>query len=237
MEIPKFQIQKSQVCAISEIRKFVPTCFYRIRSAQQVPSESGWYIFFRNVTNSKKCKKSQKTKNAKNVPKTPNLGVLSKIGCGDLSKHWKSVENDTESPAHLCTLSKFREGHFQGFRDFNLESGKISEKGVFDVFWKKFSLLRFTGWRSTAHYMGRKSELRFFSKSAEHVFGFGSDLCCFTRENPSGRKWRRLQITIGPVAQGSVFLTLFCSDSGCEMASKKSERFCSTIIGYGEESM
>jgi hypothetical protein len=86
MEIPKFQIQKSQVCAISEIGNSSRNVFteYALRSRYPLNQVD---TFFSNVTNSKKCKKSQKTKNAKNVPKTPNLGVLSKIGCGDLSKH------------------------------------------------------------------------------------------------------------------------------------------------------
>jgi hypothetical protein len=124
------------------------------------------------------------------------LGVLSKIGLWRFVEALKKCRKWLKIPMHTCTLSKFREGHFQGFRDFQLRiEVKFRKKGVFDVFWKNFSLLRFTGWRST-YLHGAKIWTSFFSKSAEHVFGFGSDLCCFTRENPSGRKWRRLQITL-----------------------------------------
>jgi hypothetical protein len=166
-------------------------------TAQQVIWEFGKSGHFRTFFSemSQICKKVQKNakKNAKKKKVSrKHLKFWVFIDCGDLSKHWKSVENDTEIPVHTCAFfSRNSRGAFWGFSTFNLES----EVRLFDVL-EKFSLLRFTGGGRRPHfYMGRKSELRFFSKSAEHVFGFGSDLCCF-RENPSGRKWRRLQITL-----------------------------------------
>jgi hypothetical protein len=130
---------------------------------------------------------------------------LSKIGLWRFVEALKSVENDTEIPVHLRALfPKFRE-HFQGFSGtFNLESGKISEKRRFRRFGKIFTFA-FTGWRSTAiFYMGRKSELRFFSKSAEHVFGFGSDFVLL-RENPSDENDDAYRLPYRPVAQGVSF--------------------------------
>jgi hypothetical protein len=58
------------------------TCFYRIRSAQQVPpdfQEIGTFsdIFFRNVTNlQKSAKKCKKRKKCKSVPKTLKFWVF-----------------------------------------------------------------------------------------------------------------------------------------------------------------
>jgi hypothetical protein len=110
-------------------------------------------------------------------------------------------------------------GHFRGFSGLSIEV-KFRKKGVFDVFWKNF---HFCVYRLEVDgpyfYMGRKSELRFFSKSAEHVFGFGSDFVLLYSkirpdENDDAYRLPR------PVAQGVSSLR-FCSDSRCEMASKK----------------
>jgi hypothetical protein len=169
---------------------------------------------------------AKKTQKMQNVPKTPEiLGFLSKIGCGDLSKHWKSVENDTESPAHLCTF--FSEILRLGSLQLRIEV-KFRKK-AFSTFFEIFNFfLRFTGWRSTVLHGAKIWTL--FRKVRNTFSVLGPILCCFTRENPSGRKWRRLQITpIGPLLRRGQFYA-FVQIPGCEMASKKSERFCSTII-------
>jgi hypothetical protein len=164
------------------------------------------------------------------------LGVLSKIGCGDLSKHWKSVENDTESMHTLCTLSKFREGHFRGFQDFNLESGKISEKGVFDVFGKNFHFCVLpAGGRRPLH--GAKIWTSLFFEKCGTRFRFWVRFVLLYSRKSVRTKMTTPTDYYRPCCAGVSFPYAFCSDSGCEMASKKSERFCSTIIGYGEESM
>jgi hypothetical protein len=233
--VRKFRIQEipGHFVQFREIREIRPgkNVFYRIRSAQQVPSrisEIGTFsdIFSGNVTNLKKVQKNAKNaKNAKKCPEnTRNFGCFIENRAVAICRSIeKSVENDTEIPMHTpCTLfKKFPRGIFGVF--INLESGKISEKRRFRRFLEKiftFCVLPAGGRRY--FYMGRKSELRFFRKVRNTFSVLGPILCCFTRENPSGRKWRRLQITYRPlVAQGVSFPYAFLFRFGCEMASKK----------------
>jgi hypothetical protein len=109
------------------------------------------------------------------------LGVLSKTG---LSKHWKSQSKMT--PKSRCTLrALFRNSRGGVFRVSGLNRDQIKFRaGVFDVFGKIFTFALPAG-EVDIFYIRTKSELRFFRKSAEHVFGFRVLLCCFTQENPS----------------------------------------------------
>jgi hypothetical protein len=149
--------------------------------------------------------------------------VFLSIGLWRLSKHWKSVENDTENPRYT---PHFRNSarHFRG-------SGLSTYRVKFRKrrFRRLEKILRFTGWRSTAHfYMGRKSELRFFRKVRNTFSVLGPILCFYSKIRPDDDDAYRLPI--GPLLRRGQF-SAFVQIPGCEMASKKkSERFCSTII-------
>jgi hypothetical protein len=74
-----------------------------------------------------------------------------------------------------CTLRALFEIPARGgvFRTFNWIGGKISEK-AFSTFWKNFHFCVFRLEVGITFY-GAKIWTSLFSKSAEHVFGFGSD--------------------------------------------------------------
>jgi hypothetical protein len=115
---------------------------------------------------------------------------------------------------------------FSGFSDFQLRiEVKFQKKGRFRRFGKNFHVLPAGGRRP--FYMGRKSERFFFEKCGTR-FRFWVRFCAALLEKSVGRKWRSIT-PIGCCA-GVSFPTLFCSDSGCEMASKKKSVFCSTIM-------
>jgi hypothetical protein len=211
-------------------------------TAQQVIWEFGKSGHFRtffsgNVTNlqksAKKCKKKRKKK--KSVPKTPwNFGFLSKVAiCRSIEKVSKWHRNPR---AHLCIFfPKFPRG-ILGFSTFNLESEVRRFRRFGKIFTFAFYRLEVDG---PIFYMGRKSELRFFSKSAEHVFGFGSDFVLLSRKSVRTKMTTPTDYPIGPLLRrGSVFLTLFVQIPGCEMASKKKVNgFAVLLYRIWEESM
>jgi hypothetical protein len=105
-----------------------------------------------------------------------------------LSKHWKSVEN-RKSHAHSAPFPEIPRGHFRGFSDFQLRIGGNFGKGVFR-FGKIFTFLRLPAG-------GRRPIFTWGENLNRFDFRFWVRFCAaFTRENPSGRKWRRLQITL-----------------------------------------
>jgi hypothetical protein len=110
-----------------------------------------------------------------------------KFWCFIENRLWRFVEalKMTRKPVHTCAHFFFRNSarHFGVFGTFNLESRvKFRKKAFFDVFLKKFSLLRFTGWGRRPHfYMGRKSELLFFRKVRNTFSVLGPILCCFRK--------------------------------------------------------
>jgi hypothetical protein len=199
--------------------------FYRIRSAQQVPQISGngfSDIFFRKCHKFKKVQKKQKNaKNKKNVPKTLQFWVFYRKMCA--VEHWKSVENDTEI---RCTLrahfSKIPRA-FSGFQDFQLRIEEISEKGVFDVFWKNFHFFAYRLGRHPIFTWGENLNFAFFEKCGTR-FRFWVRFCAALL-NPSGRKWRRLQITLGCCAGGQFSLRFFVQIPAVKWRQKKNERF------------
>jgi hypothetical protein len=221
-----------------EIREIRPgkTCFtYALRSRYPPGiSEIGTFsdIFFRNVTNlQKKCKKMQKNAKCKTSENTWNFVFLSKIGLWRFVEALKSVENDTETRAHLCTFfPEIPRGAFRGFRDFQLRI-EVSEKGVFRRFLENFHFLRFTGGGRRPHfYMGRKSELAFFEKCGTR-FRFWVRFCAALLEKIRPDENDDAQITYRPlVAQVSFPYAFLFRFPAVKWRQKKSERFCSTII-------
>jgi hypothetical protein len=135
-----------------------------------------------------KCKKMQKRKKCKKKcpENTRNFGCFIENRAVAICRSIEKVSKMTPNDASVHTFKI--PGHFRGFSGLSI-GVKFRKKGVFDVFWKNF---HFCVYRLEVDgpyfYMGRKSELRFFSKSAEHVFGFGSDFVLLLLENPSGRK-------------------------------------------------
>jgi hypothetical protein len=147
----------------------------------------------------------------------------------------KKVEKRTarfqeNSRAHFFPI--FSGGVFSGFPE--LSGGKSTKKRAFsDVLKKKFRLSHFQLEVAAAR-MGR--ELRFYER-CEHDFQFWVDFVLLCRKLNPDKRNNGSRFTNCLLLQGSVATLLF--RFGCEMASKKSERFCSTIIGIevGEESM
>jgi hypothetical protein len=85
------------------------------------------------------------------------------------------------NPDTPCTLffPNSARGIF-GVFDFQLRiEVKFRKKGVFRRFLEKFSLLRFTGWRSTAPFFTWGENLNFFRKVRNTFSVLGPILCCF----------------------------------------------------------
>jgi hypothetical protein len=122
-----------------------------------------------------RAKKCKTQKNAKVSRKHPKFWVFYRIGCGDLSKHWKSVEND-QIPVHTQYLFFFR-----GFRDFQL---RIEVKFRKRRFFRRFKILRFTGWGRRFFLHGAKIWTAFFFEKWNTFSVLGPILCCFYSENP-----------------------------------------------------
>jgi hypothetical protein len=200
-------------CAISG-NSVRPENMFLKRNASWV-RKSTFSDIFRNVKFAKvqKCKKRK----MQNVPKTHwNFG-LSKIGCGDLSKHWKVSKMTPKIPVHTRAhfFSRNSARHFRVF-DFQLRIEVKFRKKAFSIFLEKFSLFCVlpAGGRRPIFTWGENLNSLFFRKVRNTFSVLGPILCCFYWENPSGRKWRRPDYPYRPlVAWGSVFLTLFCSDS------------------------
>jgi hypothetical protein len=144
-----------------------------------ISGKSGHFRIFSEMSQiCKSAKKCKKTQNAKVSRKTLKFWCFIENSCGDLSKHWKSVENDIRN-AHLCTLFFRNSRHFGGFRDFQLRIEVKFRKSVFRRFWKKFSLfLRFTGWRSTAPFLhGAKIWTSLFFRKVRNTFSVFVRFC------------------------------------------------------------
>jgi hypothetical protein len=128
---------------------------------------------------------------------------LSKIGL------WRCrIEKVSKmTPKSPCTLRALfrnsREG--RGFRTFNWIGGKISEKAFFDVL-EKFSLLRFPAGGVGIHFMGRKSELRFFRKVRNTFSVLGPILLLYSRKSV---RTKMTTPTDYPIGCCGSFLTLF----------------------------
>jgi hypothetical protein len=124
-------------------------------------------------------------------------------------------------PCTPCTLFKFRGGIFGVFRTFNLESGKISEKGVFDVFWKNFHfcVLPAGGRRPL---WGENLNFAFFRKVRNTFSVLGPILLLLYSRKSVRTKMTTPTDYLYTVAQGVSFpYAFFVQIPGCEMASKK----------------
>jgi hypothetical protein len=156
--------------------------FLQNTPAQQDPlgisGKSGHFRIFSEMSQiCKSAKKCKKTQNAKVSRKHWNFGVFIENSCGDLSKHWKSVENDIRN-AHLCTLFFRNSRHFGGFRDFQLRIEVKFRKRFFRRFWKNFHFLRFTGWRSTVPFLhGAKIWTSLFFRKVRNTFSVFVRFC------------------------------------------------------------
>jgi hypothetical protein len=177
--------------------------------------------FFPKCHNLQKKCKNEKTQKMQNVLKTPEiLGVLSKIGL------WRFVEalkkcRKWQNPVHTRTFfPKFREGHF-GVFDFQLRIEVKFRKKAFSTFFGKiFTFFAFYRLEVDGPIF-YKIWTSLFSKSAEHVFGFGSDfVLLLLRKSVRTKMTTPTDYPIGPLLRGSVFLTLFCSDSRLCVAQK-----------------
>jgi hypothetical protein len=132
--------------------------------------------------------------------------------------------------AHSCTLSKFREGHFRGFRDFQLRIEVKFRKGVFDVFGKIFT---FAFYRLEVDIIlwGENLNFAFFEKCGTR-FRFWVRFCAALLEKiRPDENDDAYRLPYRPCCAGGQFSYAFVQ-IGCEMASKKKKVLQYYYIGY-----
>jgi hypothetical protein len=149
-----------------------------------------------------------------NVPNTLKFCVFIENRLWRFVEALKSVENDTEIPVHTPAhfFSEFREGHFRVF-DFQLRIEVKFRKRRFSTFFGKiFTFFAFYRLDGPIFTWGENLNFAFFSKSAEHVFGFGSDfVLLYSRKSVRTKMTTPTDYPIGPLLRR--FSLRFCSDS------------------------
>jgi hypothetical protein len=217
--------------------------FYRICAAgtSEFGNRDIFGHFFPKCQICKSAKKTQKTQ--KKCPEnTWNFGVFIENRLWRFVEALKKCRKWHRNPrAHLHTFfPKFREGHFRGFRDFQLRiEVKFRKKAFFDVFWKKFSLFAFYRWRSTAPFFtwGENLNLLFFEKCGTRFRFWVRFVLLLLRKSVRTKMTTPTDYPIGPLLRSQFSLRFFVQIPGCEMASKTVLQYY--YIGYEsrEESM